>query len=155
MMNFDYESFYDPESLGIPDESPITSLGFTGTRRGLTATQRRVVEEVLLSWLPPEIHHGDFVGADAEFHEMVRELIPDARIIIHPPQNPRSRAFCKGDEYQPERPHLVRSKDIVSASHLLLAAPGESTESATWSTIRQARQASIWMRIVLPDEETK
>jgi hypothetical protein len=149
MMNFDF-------ALEIPRERPISSIGFTGTRRGMTQVQRRIVEDLLLLWLPVQVHHGDCVGADAEFHRMVRQLVPDARIIIHPPHNPQYRAFCEGDEYQPERPYLKRNKEIVNASQLLLATPGESAEqwrSGTWSTIRHARQAPVWVRIVLPDEQ--
>lgn len=132
----------------------ITSIGFTGTRRGMTAAQRERVEEKLLAWRPLEIHHGDALGADAEFHQMVRELLPDTKIVIHPPNNPKMRAFCEGDEQRPEAPYLARNKDIVRASHLMLVMPAENTEqlrSGTWSTWRFARKSTGWITTILPD----
>ena len=50
-------------------------------------------------------------------------------VIIHPPEDPKLRAFCKGAERtEPERPYLVRNHIIVDRCEMLLAAPKELEE---------------------------
>ena len=44
-------------------------LAFTGTRQGMTAAQRRRCATLLRELMPEEVHHGDAIGADAEFHD--------------------------------------------------------------------------------------
>lgn len=132
----------------------LTSIGFTGTRRGLSDDQKGALRIFLAPLRPLEVHHGDARGADAEFHQMVRELLPGARIVTHPPQNSRHLAFCEGDEERIERPYLARNKDIVRASRLLIAAPRESVEklrSGSWSTYRFARKTGVTTLLILPD----
>ena len=49
-------------------------LGFTGTRRGMTSDQQIRVTLLVAELGPKEAHHGDCVGADAEFHEQFKYL---------------------------------------------------------------------------------
>lgn len=100
------------------------------------------------------MHHGDCVGADAQFHALVREILPDARIVIHPPLSDSKRAFCDGDETKEARAYLARNRDIVRDSDVLLAAPQSSEEilrSGTWATIRFARKRNHPVILVPPD----
>jgi hypothetical protein len=163
--NYEFEDAQNDASQGDPPREPfdsppyaapggITSIGFTGTRRGMTTAQRDHVQEKLLAWRPLEVHHGDALGADAEFHEMVRTLLPDTKIVTHPPSNPKQRAFCQSDEQRPEEDYLARNKSIVRASHLVLAMPGENTEqlrSGTWSAVRLCRKSPVWFMVILPN----
>lgn len=120
-------------------------LGFSGTRHGHTVAQlARVRLEIdrLADAGEFAAHHGDCIGADAEFHDIVRAL-PGGRIVVHPSAH-RLRAYCKGDETRIAKPPMRRNWDIVAESHALIAAPGSDTEderSGTWATVRLARRA--------------
>lgn len=103
---------------------------------------------------PKEVHHGDSVGADAQFHHIVRELLPNTRIIIHPPNDSEHRAFCVGDETKPDNPYLPRKNAIVESSLMILAAPAawlEQSHSRTWTTCLAARGKGIQVLMLLPD----
>jgi hypothetical protein len=119
-------------------------VGFTGTRDGMTERQKARIEELLLQYRPLAVHHGDCVGADAEFHEMVRRLLPEAVIHVHPPDNPRLRAYCEGDIIWTPKPYMKRNWDIVRQSQMLFAAPKTKkwvSGSGTWKTIKYASHA--------------
>lgn len=130
-------------------------IGFTGTQRGMTILQQRVVKELL----PREFVaiHGDCVGADADFHDIVRFDHPTARFIIYPSDLLNKRAHCTlwpGDICRPSRPALVRNKDIVGSSDWMIACPGEKQmkiRSGTWSTMRYAQKEDMRVVIVFPD----
>jgi hypothetical protein len=90
-----------------------------------------------------EFHHGDCVGADAEADDLIAQ-IGGCKIVIHPPDNPRKRAFktrYPGRIVLPAKPYLMRNHDIVDATDILIAAPKTNEEelrSGTWATIRYA-----------------
>lgn len=56
-------------------------LGFTGTRRGLTAAQLKVIEGILSPFT--HVHHGLCVDADAQVHHLAQRM--GLAIIGHPP----------------------------------------------------------------------
>ena len=89
----------------------------------------------------PEVHHGDCLGGDAEFHAICLDL--EFEIHIHPPLIPKNRAFCHPADftYTPKA-YLSRNHDIVDACDILIAAPAkpETRRSGTWATIRYARK---------------
>lgn len=121
-------------------------IGFTGTQRGMTDTQRTRVAELLKR--ASEFHHGDCVGADAQAHELALALkIP---IVIHPPENPNKRAWCQGGLVLPPKPYLERNQDIVDQTEILIATPfeAETLRSGTWATVRYARRRGIPIWIV-------
>ena len=121
----------------------MVRIGFTGARIGMTRLQRQMLETLLYMYPPDEVDHGDCIGADEEFHNIVRKMFgKDVTIIGHPPTNPKYRAFCIFDEIFPERPYLERNRDIVDSSKFLLGAPYSKSSvlrSGTWSTIRYAK----------------
>lgn len=101
-----------------------------------------------------ELHHGDCIGADAMVHDIALKQFPHWRIRLHPPEDPKSRAFChlregKDDTYA-ERPYLLRNGDIVQAADILIAMPRriheEELRSGTWATVRRARKKGIEVR---------
>ncbi len=99
------------------------------------------------------LHHGDCVGADAQAHEI--SLGAGCQIYLHPPDVDDFRAFCQGaDIVWALRPYLKRNEDIVKASAMLVATPGEFKErvrSGVWSTVRKARKARKPVLTVWPD----
>ncbi len=142
-------------------------LGFTGTRKGLKNEQFVVLGNTLkylvegfiehgykhISW-----HHGDCLGADEMFHKIIKHYKffreTTDLIHIHPPQESRFRAYCKGNVMHDEKPYLVRNRDIVDLSQGLVACPdgkGELLRSGTWQTIRYARKNLGNIIIIYPD----
>jgi len=141
--------------MQIQKEKTVT-IGFTGTRKGLSVKQKEVLLNFLSRISFSEVHHGDCIGADEQFHYLIRRFFPYVRIVIHPPRNPKYRAFCKGDIILPEKDYLVRNKDIVNSSDIIIACPKENHEiqrSGTWMTIRYARKKRKKIIIVFPDGE--
>ena len=151
------------------DLSKYTSIGFTGTRRGMTNIQDRTIALAIdtvffknkIGWGTKDIkiHHGDCVGSDARFHRIVVTAGLGRCIVIHPPENQKHRAFCNNDKNPregivlEERPYIVRDDDIIDASGVMLATPGEEFEtrrSGTWTTIRHARKKGKKIFVILP-----
>lgn len=136
----------------------MTTIGFTGTRQGMTHLQKQMVKTLLVMYPPTEAHHGDCIGADAEFHKIICDKT-SASIMIHPPTNPKLRAFCTadetcGDKIYPKKSYLVRNHDIVNPSSIVIATPKEllnKWRSGTWATIRYARKRNKQIFIIFPD----
>src|SRR5688500_12413561 len=106
----------------------------------MTEAQRGTLR-ALLSELRGEFHHGDAVGADAEAHDIAAAL--GCAIVIHPPAEARQRAFKPGPDIRPAKTYLIRNKNIVRETEMLIAAPAERIEqlrSGAWSTVRFARR---------------
>lgn len=63
----------------------LQTIGFTGTRKGMSSPQEDTLCNLLslLSGFIAVAHHGDCLGADAEFHELCRET--GLKIHVHPP----------------------------------------------------------------------
>ena len=123
-------------------------LGFTGTRHGMNVHQRSTVFELLRQHGAAGLvaHHGDCVGADAQFHQLCRSLLgADVQIIIHPgPPGDPYRADCIGDLVLTPSQHMKRNLAIVNASSVMVAGPLEDEpqpRGGTWRTIGMARKA--------------
>ena len=136
-------------------------IGFTGNRKGFTRAQSKTLREVFTSLSAQKVneaHHGDCVGSDTDFHFFVRDNLRNVKIIVHPPLSSALRSFCPGDKILEQKEYLVRNKDIVSDTDLLIATPAEANEklrSGTWSIIRVARKAKKPIVIVFPNGEMK
>ena len=120
------------------------NIGFTGSRNGLSDQQKEKIHQILDERAASHLHHGDCIGADFDFHQIGMEL--NHCISIYPPKSAGLRSFTppngKGQLYK-EKDFLVRNRDIVDSSELLLACPETSEEvhrSGTWATIRYARK---------------
>jgi hypothetical protein len=97
------------------------------------------------------LHHGDCQGVDGQIAIMAKEL--GYRLVCHPPVSDYMRAFVKSDEYRPPLHYLIRDKNIVDASDILLAMPLEETEQqkgGTWYTYRYSRQINKESILILP-----
>ncbi len=131
-------------------------IGFTGTRQGMTARQRGVVKAALKDKGATEVHHGDCIGADVEFHALAKEL--GIRTVAHPPKDATRRAYCEAHEILEPKPFLVRNAEIVEVCDYLIAAPYGYKErlrgSGTWATIRMARAIARPHGIAYPGDNT-
>jgi hypothetical protein len=131
----------------------VLHLGFTGTRYGMTPAQSVAVERLTRRLAEAHYvvaHHGDCVGADAEFHEIARLYVD--RIVIHPPVDEMRRAFCRpADEWRDARSHLARNQAIVTESMIMIAAPFECEHrrGGTWYTIAHVRKLERPLALVL------
>ena len=131
------------------------AVGFTGTSRGMTAAQRAQVRDVLARYRASgatHFHHGDCVGADAEAHTIAKGL--GFYVVLHPPSDPKARAYATGDEARPLAPYLIRNRAIVLATQCLVATPSGETEerrSGTWATVRYARKEGRQVTLIFPD----
>lgn len=115
-------------------------IGFTGTREGLTPGQQTSLIATLAELDAEWGHHGDCVGADADFHEACRHA--GMKVKIHPPVKDDLRAFCEGDEQTSPKAYLTRNRDIVNETELLIVCPKEMSQQAkggTWYTFGFAK----------------
>lgn len=130
-------------------------VGFTGTQTGLSDPQIGLIVEVLAALEElTKMHHGDCIGADAQFYTIVRTLRPDVTIIGHLPEDESKRAYCDNDVDLTPRPYLERNKKIVEEADVMIACPKEQQEilrSGTWATIRHARKTGVPLVTIYPD----
>jgi hypothetical protein len=134
------------------------TIGFTGTRNGMTSEQRTVVEKILRRLEPEWVVHGDCIGADGNFHDIairLRSYSDDKYRIRLRPCDLSARAWCEGgDDVTPVKKPLVRNGDIVADADLQIGTPSTHKEvmrSGTWATIRRARKSGTPLVIVWPD----
>jgi hypothetical protein len=140
------------QSGGEAMAEPVQHIGFAGTRLGMTSDQMGALREVLAPLRQAVLHHGDAIGADAEAHDIALTL--GWKAVIHPPINETWRAHKVASEERPAKPYLVRNRDIVDETELLVAAPAKAAEhlqSGTWATVRYARRLGRPVLVVLPD----
>ena len=135
------------------------TIGFTGTRNGMTSEQRVVVEKILRRLKPEWVVHGDCIGADADFHDICIHLRPffedRFKIRVRPCDIESQRAFCaEFDEMCDVKQPLDRNRDIVDDALLLIGTPGtkqEELRSGTWATIRNTRKMGKLLIVIWPD----
>jgi len=122
-------------------------IGLTGTRNGMLINQQElfiaILHQLKRDFKNVKFHHGDCVGADQQAHELIREYLSSAKIVIHPPVIDKYRAYCKGDVVLSPDEYLKRNRVIVDSSSWLLAFPKTKVwvpRSGTWYTINYAKK---------------
>jgi hypothetical protein len=102
--------------------------------------------------------HGMCVGADAQFHFMAKALgyfMIGCPGVTQGGEEWQRSDKCQCDLVVPAKPFLVRNRDIVRESDVLIATPKQVKEqfrgSGTWATIRYAREAKLPLVIIWPD----
>lgn len=136
-----------------------TSIGFTGTRAGMTREQKFAVLEILRDYDRFILRHGNAIGADEQVHTMVELFWPGTLIYCYPStlvttQSWRDRSNSPLAIWREPKDPLVRNKDIVDESKVLIATPHytrEERRSGTWHAIRYARKRGVYRFIVWPD----
>jgi len=128
-------------------------ISFTGTRYGMSEFQRNSLENFLLSLSRnnsiTSFSHGCCLGADIQFHEIIRKLFGKyVTIKVFPSTASTAAAIPEDSDYVHERlAPMKRNKLIVDAGKdLLLATPlhnQETIRSGTWSAIRYARKIGV------------
>lgn len=141
-------------------------VGFTGTRIGMTHSQKHAVRSILgdleskYSDAPNEIEfvvHGCCVGADADFDAICLDM-GYTRIGL-PSTVESMRSTCNCDFMAIPTSPLSRNVAIASNCDVLLACPKEAIATwatepfrgGTWHTIRQARIHKKRIIIIWPD----
>jgi hypothetical protein len=127
-------------------------LGMTGNRFGMSDVAKKRLIEFIESNNITEVHHGDCVGADKDFHDICESF--NIKIIIHPPIIDDLRAFCKSDVILEPKDYHVRNNYIVDSTDMLIGFPNskkETLRSGTWSTIRHARRTGKDLHIIFPN----
>lgn len=133
-------------------------VSFTGTRKGMTETQKRLFRACLDRKEITEFCHGDCIGADEGAHNIAVSL-KTIEIKKRPCNLNSQRAFTKEGTClaEPEHP-LDRNKKIVDDGDMLIACPGEQFEerrSGTWATVRYARKQGKRIIIIWPNGNVK
>jgi hypothetical protein len=131
-------------------------LTFSGTRKGMTAPQRRTLRARFHpGYAGPvtRMRHGRCVGADEDAHDIFRSAgIP---VETHPGHIPEFRAPCLGAEVDhPPDDCIERNHTMINLSDGLIIAPAgyaEAMRSGTWATGRYARDAGKPVFVVWPD----
>ena len=140
-------------------------LGFTGTRTGMSAAQKRTFAALVRELQPGTFRHGACVGADEDAAAIVRAECPLCRILAYPGVSARGgdnnehrsvKAIALSREVMPEETHFARNRRIVLGADLLVATPWQSEEptasqGGTWYTIAFARRQKCKVRIIWPD----
>jgi|19_taG_2_1085344.scaffolds.fasta_scaffold00062_32 hypothetical protein len=135
------------------------SIGFTGTQSGITEGQfinlSRILH-ILSRKGKVEVHHGMCIGADHEFHIMIRSILgSEAEIHGHPCNIYDKQAkIIDIDVMHPIMKPLKRNKIIAKSSDQIIVCPKESEEqlrSGTWATYRYAQQANKEITLIKPD----
>ena len=114
-------------------------IGFTGTRKGMTESQKDRLEKFLIHLEGIEFHHGECRGADQEAARIASDL--GLHCIGHKPEGRASKYFLK------------RNREIVDGTDILIATPktyDEELRSGTWATIRYARKCRKTIVMVFP-----
>jgi len=137
----------------------LYSIGFTGTRRGMTVDQieqAKMLIEAFVSHGAKSVHHGMCIGADEQFHNSLTSPMHHLCIYGHPAQNIGSmyRANVRCTAVFPVKHPLKRNHDIVDQTDVLIAAPrarAEELRSGTWATVRYARKQGKTVYILWHD----
>lgn len=133
----------------------MKTLGFTGTRNGMTETQKATVRSLLHDEAPDFCVHGDCLGADEDFDTICsfRNIPRGIRPCTF--ENMRARCDVKGARVlsEPTNP-MARNRHIVAQSDVLIGCPPNDTmlsRSGTWATIRYGLKKGIPVYVVKPD----
>jgi hypothetical protein len=139
----------------------MTDIGFTGTSKGMTLSQKAEVRRKLICFKAEgatRFHHGLCIGGDEQAAQIAKEL--GYYVIAHPGYSPRNPTntlyrsdFNDNDEVRPEKPFIVRDKDIVDETDRLIGAPltkEEQVRSGTWTTLRYAKKKGKIRDIIDP-----
>ena len=131
-------------------------VGFTGTQVGLTIFQKVSLEALVRALAPSAVHHGDCIGADADFDELAARLSIERTAHPGTDKHGRSpkRAHCRAQIVLEAKEYRKRNADIVDLADVLIGCPGryvEESRSGTWATIRMARRKATPCYVVWPD----
>lgn len=135
-------------------------IGITGTRKGLNDSQKRDLIKTLKILKPTIFIHGMCKGVDTEAHYIVREILPDCKIIGYP-----GVSFVTGENYdhiesdvderKVEQTFLKRNRDIVNDCDFLIGCPYSKSPqiSGTFYTINYAKNNKKNVLVICQEEK--
>jgi hypothetical protein len=140
----------------------VKSIGFTGTRNGMTAAQFDTLTRLLNAMLDGrphksvQFHHGDCIGADEQAASAAWGR--NAFIVCHPPEDEKLRAFSPYiHETRERKSHLASNRDIVNECDVLIGTPpyqaiiAKETKGGTAYTVNYAVKMGKPALVVYPD----
>lgn len=134
------------------------NISFTGTRYGMTDHQKNEVTKLVDELRPSVVSHGCCVGADIDFHKIVRKVMGRSTTIVVWPSTAKTRAPIPSDSdiVMDLLPPLIRNKRIVdTCQDKLIATPRTMTQlhrSGTWHAVRYAMRRKVPVKIVWPTD---
>jgi hypothetical protein len=133
-------------------------VAFAATGAKMTDAQKAALTPALLVQQCTELHHGDYVGASSEAHDIAAALNYD--IVIHPNRNrlyPWKRAFKVSDRVIPEMDYgEQQAKMVEDTDCLIVASAGNSQwQSGCWLPIQIARKLGKKIAILYPSGKMK
>lgn len=157
--------------LKLPPIGQDRCVMVTGTRRGATDRQLILLSQLLAVCATRHkfnvFRDGDCVGVDIQARAEAKQH--GLRCIVHPSTAktrahnylPPSKEHSAGmvippDELMIVRDPLVRNRDMVTRSHVVLGVPGEKGEvlrSGTWACLRFTGKVRRPTIIIYPDGE--
>tara|TARA_R110002020_G_scaffold123630_6_gene280375 strand:+ start:191 stop:601 length:411 start_codon:yes stop_codon:yes gene_type:complete len=129
-------------------------LGITGSRNKPTIEQFKSFCSIFTELSPVEFHHGCCTGVDTVTSRLVSSSDPGIVIVGHPPIITTNIGKYKSNYNWEPKDYLVRNKDIVKSSEVMIAMPPTEFEvlrSGTWATIRYAQKTNTKLYIIKPD----
>lgn len=132
---------------------PISKLGFTGTRVGMSKEQwLGCVSFIQLQVATgATIHHGSCRGSDEQFGWIAHTN--RLFVVVHPPYDPKWRSYCYYDEMRDPKAYLERDYEIVDETEYMLATPNRTHPmpyGGTDSTLRYAASLGRPGTVILP-----
>lgn len=125
----------------------VKSLGFTGSRLGMTEDQLKKFTYLLGRLQPLELHLGDCIGADAEAYEIGKKFRPEMLFVGHPPIDGKLRANLFYDVIWDEKEYLARNRDIVTCSQAVIATPRKSSRGTKY-TMKYAEEQGVRLYVL-------
>lgn len=144
------------KQMMVDQQEMTVRIGFTGTRWGMSPEQQKAVADLVNELVNRderfEAHHGDCIGADSQFHDIV-DVYPHRWIVGHPgPADDVGRQAGRLFNYRHgPLPHMKRNRAIVDISTVMIATPFEDVEQkygGTWKTIGMSRKVARRLAIV-------
>jgi hypothetical protein len=134
-------------------------IGITGTREGMNAYQKQMMQEYLEhlaveSKFNAEFHHGDCNGVDVQAAAIAQEQ--GFKIICHPPIRDEEQGHFGGDEIRDPKGYLERDRNIVDETDFLLVVPKQNNwqpKGGTWYTHDYAKKMGKPVIIFYPDPQ--
>ena len=138
---------------------PKMTVGFTGTRDGLTEEQKTALTAVLDGFEDFDFYHGSCLGADYQAHQIALTRATSITALPGHGVNGESPLYFKaeGARIEDPLPYLQRNRRIVDLTEVLIACPESDEErlrSGTWSTVRYARRKSKTLIMIYPSGAT-
>jgi hypothetical protein len=137
----------------------VRTIGYTGTRDGMTSDQLRAFRLRLVELGPFDLFlHGACKGADSQAARLVYEELLGVLVNALPGHLPNwvcPLALEASNAVQEPRKTTERNWEIVERSDAVIACP-KGTEDAdyrsgTWMTIRAAKKLRRPVTVILPD----